>query len=140
MEKIEGFKSNTFVYKDQAGFLWICTKIMERARYYNCFYTDCKSKCIERDGSIVVRGVHSHILDPKKEDYLRFLASLRHLAATTNDNFKDIFTTCQIEHEDGALQAGSLRDHKHILQLARSGSNVIPKTLLELDKEMQKFE
>lgn len=141
MEKFTGFKRDTFVFRDDSGFLWSLNKTVDGSQYYKCFDPKCGVTCVVKNGNVSQRKPHSHAPDRIQEDHLRFLAKIRHLAATTSKDFKDIFSVSQAEHEDGALVAGSYHQNIRIMQGARwETTPSIPKRLLELDEEMKKPE
>lgn len=121
MEVLEGFKRDTYVHMDNGGHLWLISKNeVGGSKYFKCFEKTCGGTCVDNGCTVQVRREHNHAPNLEHIDHLKFLAKLRHLAATTNDSFKDIFSMSQRAHEDGALVAGGYHQCVHIMKSARS--------------------
>lgn len=84
--------------------------------YYKCFEKSCHGTSIFNGHSVILCRAHNHDPNPDHVPHLLFLAKLRHLAATTNDSHKNIFSIAQLEHDDGALIAGGFHECIHVMK------------------------
>lgn len=148
MEIIEGFQRNKYVFFDkEENQLYLKRNTLGVDSYFKCWsdnkHSNCKGSCkVDNLGVKTNIAAHNHSpVRPNKVDLLRFLALLRHLCATTTDEYKDIFSLCQRKHEDGALIAGSLSANKTIMRGARREvTTKFPRSLVEFSNMMKKQE
>lgn len=140
MEVLEGFQRDTRIFKDvHDDYLWLRTKTVAEKSYHKCFDKTCSSTCVSDGFTVSMMRPHTHQPDASVVHHLKFLAKLRHLAATTNESFKDIFSLAQREHEDGALIAGSFHECVNIMKNARSAVlPALPKSLDEFASIMER--
>lgn len=142
MEKIEGFKRNTCVYKDDAGYLWISKGVSGGVNhYYRCLEQFCNATCVEKPVEGLVSGrPHNHEPNVAMEDHLRLLQNMRNMAANTSIPLYKVFSDCALDHWDGAIEAGgSFHMNKKILRGARlEKTPALPKTCIEFNSALEK--
>lgn len=135
MEKIEGVKSNTFVYKDENNYVYYLNRVRNNNCYYVCANELCSAKKIVRVTNNVLLETSPHIHEPDllQIEIFKFKEALRTMCGTTQLGLGDIFITCEMRYPDGARACGSFRNLKSMMQRARRAlAPPVPKTLQEL--------
>lgn len=136
---IEGFRRETFYFKDKNSFLYKKTNQKHTTSYYTCIKSDCSGSCVDNGiGGVSFPRGHQHAADPKDVYHLRFLAMLRHECSSTIDKYQSVFHRCRLAHPEGAAQAGKLDKCIGIMKGAREAySSLVPKSLNEFAEMME---
>lgn len=142
MLKIEGFRAGTVLYQDtETNFLFKLNKVGENnTKYYKCYQDSCNVRISEKvSGERDTRqNSHSHPADLGQLRHLEFLTQLRHLAATTNDTYKEIFRRCRENNDEGAGFVGLFHQNASIMYKARTGTTkALPKNLKDFANKME---